>query len=294
MTRSFCYHLGTAAALPTAFALLLRLTLRDRVPALAALHYGATPFILALAVLGVAALWALGGRRRPALAALALAFACGAWQVGVSRFDRPQAPGATRLLLWNVLYGARGVDAIMERVREIDPDVVFFIEADDLAPKAPPGWTWRWIDHGMAVGVKGEIRSAEVVPLGPGSRAAVLELGVKGRPTRAILADLVSFPFSPRGPAFAALDALRRRVKPDLVLGDFNTPRDSVHFDAWRGELTHAFEAAGRGWDLTWPSRPSLLAIDHVWCAPTLTPTSAVHRRGASDHRAVIVELSAK
>lgn len=285
------YRLGVGALVPTAFALLLRLTLRDRVPALAALYYGATPFLLGLAFLAVAALWALGGRRRPALAALTLAFVCGAWQTGTSRFDRPQAPGKTRLLLWNVLYGVRGWDRIVERIREVDPDLVFLIEANDLAPRAPPGWTWRWFQEGMAVGVKGQILSAELVSLGPYSDAAVVELEVKGRRTRAILADLVSYPTRPRGPAFARLDELRRRVKPDLVLGDFNTPRDSVHFDAWRGEMTHAFEAAGRGWDLTWPSRPSLLAIDHVWCAPTVTPTSCLHLRGASDHRAVIVEL---
>jgi vancomycin resistance protein VanJ len=291
MTRSFCQHLGTAGAVATAFAFLVRLVLRDRVPYLATLFYATPPLLLASGALACALAWALARRRRLALGALATAFAFGAWQAGVSRFDRPSSPGELRVLLWNVHHGAAGWERVAAEIAARDADLVALVEADGGAAHAPPGWAWRWIDAGLGVGVKGRIVAAEIVRLGEGSRAAVLELEVRGRPLRALLVDIGANPLRPRGLAFGPLDELRRRVRPDLVLGDFNTTRDTVHFDAWRGELTHAFEAAGRGWDLTWPASFPLLSIDHVWCAPTLTPTSCVHLGGPlSDHRAVLVE----
>ena len=292
MTRSFYQRLGTAGAAATLFALVVRLLLRDRVPYLAALVYGAPPILLAGGALACAAAWALARRRRLALAALAAAFACGAWQAGVSRFSRPSTPGELRLLLWNVEHGLAGWDRVAAEIAARDADVVALVEADGGAAQAPPGWAWQWIDRGLALGVKGRILSADIVPLGDSSRAAVVRLEVRDRPLTAILVDIGANPLRPRGLAFGPLDDLRRRVRPDLVLGDFNTPRDSVHFDAWRGELTHAFEAAGSGWDLTWPAAIPVLSIDHVWCAPSLVPTSARHVGSAtSDHRAVVVDF---
>lgn len=292
MTRSFCYHLGTAGAAATAFALLVRLLLRDRVPVLATLFYATPPLLLASGALACAVAWGLARRRRLALGALAAAFAFGAWQAGVSRFDRPSTPGAWRLLLWNVQHGSAGWPRVASEIAARDADLVVLVEAERGEPHAPPGWTWRWIDRGLAVGVRGEIRSAEIVPLGSAGRAAVVEVELGGRRLRAILVDIGANPLRPRGRAFGPLDELRRRVKPDLILGDFNTTRDTARFDAWRGELTHAFEAAGRGWDLTWPAAFPLLAIDHVWCAPPLIPTSCRHLgTAASDHRAVEVEF---
>jgi endonuclease/exonuclease/phosphatase (EEP) superfamily protein YafD len=291
MTRSFCCHLGTAGAVATLLALAVRLCLRDRVPYLAALFYAAPPLLLASGALASAAAWGLARRRRLVLGALTAAFAFSAWQAGISRFRQPSAPGALRLLLWNVQHGNAGWERLAAEIAARDADVVALVEADGGASKAPPGWTWRWVDHGLALGVKGEILSAEIVPLGDSSRAAVARIEARGRPLSVILVDIGADPLRPRGLAFGPLDELRRRVKPDLILGDFNSPRDTAYFDAWRGELTHAFEAAGAGWDLTWPAAFPVLSIDHVWCASTVVPTSCVHLAGASDHRAVAVEF---
>jgi endonuclease/exonuclease/phosphatase (EEP) superfamily protein YafD len=106
--------------------------------------------------------------------------------------------------------------------------------------------------------------------------------------------DVGANPLRPRGRAFEPLDALLARVKPDLVLGDFNTPRDSVFFEAWRSAgYRHAFEAAGNGTDLTWPMPLPVLSLDHVWSGPRLAPRSCRHVGSwASDHRAVVAEFT--
>jgi vancomycin resistance protein VanJ len=292
MTRSFYQQCAAAGSGGLLLALLARLVLRDRVPGVAMLVYAAPPLLLASGALACAAAWALARRRRPALGFLALAFLCGAWQAGVSRARHPYAKGELRLLLWNVANGGAGWERLAPEIAACDADVVCLVEADGGAPERMPPGAWRWIDPGLAVGVNGRILSAELVPLGEGSRAALLKLEVRGRLLTAILVDIGASPLRPRSLAFGPLDDLRRRLKPDLILGDFNTPRDSVHFDGWRGDLSHAFEAAGDGWDLTWPRPVRVLSIDHVWCAPTLAPRHAAHvSRPSSDHTQVVVEL---
>ncbi len=273
-------------------ALLERILLRDRVPYLATLFYATPPVLLAAGALGCAGAWAFARRRRLALAALTAAFVFGAWQVEVSRFRHPYEKGELRLLLWNACRGNAGWGRLDPDIDLWGADLVFLVEAQRGASESRAQGTWRWMDEGLAVGVRGSIASAEIVPLGPGSRAAVVTVDVRGRRLTAILVDVGANPLRPRGLAFGPLDDLRRRVKPDLVLGDFNTPRDSVFFDGWRGELTHAFEASGDGWDLTWPWPVRVLSLDHVWCAPTLRPVHAKHvATSRSDHAQVVVEV---
>ena len=52
---------------------------------------------------------------------------------------------------------------------------------------------------------------------------------------------------------------------PDLIVGDFNTPRGSPSLDSLTGGLPHAHAQAGRGPAFTWPRGRPLLAIDHVF-----------------------------
>ncbi len=289
MTRSFRHRLAVAGSVGVLLALLVRLFLRDRAPYVATFFYATPPVLLAAGALACAGAWALARRRRLALASLTAALIFGIWQAGVSRFSHPPAKGDLRLLLWNTANGRAGWGRLNADIDAAGADLVFLVEADGGKPR---DGSWRWIDHGLAVGVRGSIVSADLVPLGPGSRAAVVKADIRGRRLTAILVDVGANPLRPRGLAFEPLDVLRRRVKPDLVLGDFNTPRDSVHFDDWRGELTHAFEAAGDGWDLTWPCPLRMLSLDQVWCAPSLVPRHVRHLAlPTSDHAQVLVEV---
>ncbi len=286
MTRS---AFASFAAGLWVLALMVRLILRDRVPYVATLFYATPPLILGAGALACAGAWAWARRRRWALGFLVVGLACGAWQAAVSRRHQPEATGDLRVLLWNVSRGQAGWDRLAADIEARSADLVVLVEADGGRPGLLPG-NWRWIDEGLAVGGRGTVLSAELVPLGPGSRAAVVKVDVRGRPLTAILVDIGANPLRPRGRAFGPLDDLRRRVKPDLILGDFNTPRDSAHFDAWRGELTHGFEGAGDGWDATWNF---VLSIDHVWCAPPIRPVHVRHVwRPTSDHAQVVAEVS--
>jgi endonuclease/exonuclease/phosphatase family metal-dependent hydrolase len=111
---------------------------------------------------------------------------------------------------------------------------------------------------------------------------------------RVLLVDAVVRPFSNRREMIDEVFELARETPeiPTIVMGDFNTPTDSVWFDEVRNDYDHAFEQAGRGMLTTWPAPAPILAIDHVWLSRQLRADCAsIGWSWASDHRPIVVDL---
>ncbi len=83
------------------------------------------------------------------------------------------------------------------------------------------------------------------------------------RTIRILAVDTASDPLLPRGPVFARLQAILATEKPDLVLGDFNTPRRSRWLHPPPAGYRHAYWVAGSGWSYSWPAVMPMIAIDH-------------------------------
>lgn len=79
---------------------------------------------------------------------------------------------------------------------------------------------------------------------------------------------------------------------PDLIVGDFNTPRGSRSIRTLVGDLPHAFDAAGRGLAGTWRRDFPLVFIDQTYVARWLTPRwYNIIDMGAGQHRAQWMQL---
>jgi hypothetical protein len=55
-----------------------------------------------------------------------------------------------------------------------------------------------------------------------------------------------------------------------IILGDFNTPYESVHFSNFKNTYTHAFSEKGKGFRETWFWNIPLLSLDHIWVSKDL------------------------
>ncbi|MCE9582670.1 MAG: hypothetical protein K8T20_09275 [Planctomycetes bacterium] len=291
----------------TALSALVNLTVRDRWPVFSMVSYATPPCAMAVVLFVVAGLWLARRAWRPGFAAAGGAVAAVAWWFATSLVLAPPPEGTpprdlVRGLGWNLERGARGWDGVLDAIRERDPDLGWFVEAAD--PKPLPGPHWhealkgydrRELDGGLVLITKGRIRDARAFVLDGRSRAAECHVTLKGVDLRVLIVDMDGAPWRHRGTAFEALDAAIADGPPGplLVGGDFNTPRDSTFFDAWRGNLTHSFEAAGRGMDGTWPSAMPFLPIDHCWVNSLLRIRGCrLGTSGASDHRGVEVEFT--
>lgn len=286
-----------------AFAALVRLTVRDRVPGLSTLFYATPPAVLGALMLACGVGWFMRRRWRPGGISLGLAVLCGLWQVAASRFGNPPPHGPSgptlRVLFWNLAHGSRGWERIAAELARHDPDVACFVEtgprtADQVAvlDRLFPGQDRQWLDREMLVITKGRLERVSILPLDHGSRIAIVRLTCRERERELVLVDIESDLLRSRREALENLVRHCRYARPEIVLGDFNTPRDSALLGELRKDYVHAFEAAGNGFDGTWPMPLPILSIDHVWCARSLGVVSCrLVGSGASDHRAVVAEF---
>lgn len=287
-------------------ASLLRLTVRDAVPVVAALFYATPPPVLAGALFVAAAqFW----RHHPAT--WGVGCLVGAAVTGVVASDLARGPGPldatspadVTIVCWNAQRGHQGLRRVVERVHRSPAHVVGVVEAACDEPWQWEVWTDGLPDHdvvrlpgNLVVATRGEIVGTEVLPTEPRSRASRATVRVGDHEVDVVLIDVASNPLRSRE---ARLDRILRSVRPlsgrpAVVMGDFNTPRDSVWFRPWTAEgWSHAFDAAGRGARATYPARLPLLDLDHAWLASRITPLRVHHARDwPSDHRPLILELA--
>jgi endonuclease/exonuclease/phosphatase (EEP) superfamily protein YafD len=219
-----------------------------------------------------------------------------------SRWHRPTPlpSGALRVVHWNVAYANFGFVPLLETLAPYRPDLVILSEArpsQDIAyfSNRDLGLPHTRQADGMALLFRYPFVPLGPIPIADGS-AWGARLATPAGELDVVCVDVVSHPAIDRAKALAPLTRwLHERVSdvPLLLIGDFNTPRDSRAFRGIRERLMHAYETAGRGWPYTWPLPIPLFAIDHSWHSPEI----AVHRyrlRNAplSDHRRQIFEIS--
>ncbi len=83
--------------------------------------------------------------------------------------------------------------------------------------------------------------------------------------------------------------------EPDLIIGDFNTPRGSRSLRSLVGDARSTHAQAGVGPDATWMRRFPLWAIDQAFTGERVRATySDVIDPGMSEHRMLVVEIEGR
>ena len=296
--------LAMGAAVSAILGLLIRLTVRDEWRGVDVLFYVLQLPVVGLLLLLASAAWLGSGRRASALVSFVLSTAIFLSWVVFGRLEHSCGDRRAdfRAVQWNLEYGRAGWDSIAAALREEDADVIGLVEAQVRGPNPVRFWRPRFPEYdvqapgeGLVLMVRGEIETVRRENFGVRSRLAIAEVKVGGRPLRVILVDLEANWFSSRGPLIervraAALTSDRRPV---LILGDFNTPGDSVWFRKLRRDYGEAFEAAGEGMPGTWPFFLHLMALDHLWVSRGLHAVCAEKRMSwLSDHSRIRAEVS--
>ncbi|HBP19497.1 MAG TPA: hypothetical protein DEA08_17120 [Planctomycetes bacterium] len=294
--------------------LALRLGPRDGWGSVWAIPFYATPLGIHVAGGALASIWAsLRRQPRRALAWGLFAWVMTGWLLATHwRWEpRSSAPADLSLVYWNIARPqADSSGRVAAALRDLGVDLLCLAEVNPLRKRreAPfvetvepqlPGYRrlastahiGLWV--GARIGSQLEIVSSrrEYLKVAWGFD---LDLRWRGRPLRVLVVDFDSAPSTTRTRAMGPLrEWVERQTAPWLVIGDFNTPLDSVCFDAWRAEGRHAFERAGRGYMASWPLYPApVLAIDHAFTSG-LTPLRVdLLSDLISDHRALRLELA--
>ncbi len=281
----------------------MRIFAKDNVLIASTLYY-ALPLVLIGALFGVAGLLCLRNRRRlTAMVLLIVALTCvGAW-VQAAHYGNScgRTTDGARVLLWNTARGIGGWSRVARTVRGYDADIIGLVEAtarpqdrDQFWREEFPGYQVFIAAGELVVLTRGDILEAEACRIGPASRCARVRIDWNGRQLDLMLVDVVINPLADRS---TLLDYVARRANttpqiPTVLLGDFNTPVDSVWLSAIRARFDNAFEVAGNGILATWPLPLPVLALDQVWVSDQLGVSCAkIGWSMLSDHRPVFTEI---
>ena len=113
-----------------------------------------------------------------------------------------------------------------------------------------------------------------------------------GKKIRLVIADVGPNPLYPRGDILDSILKMAGSGPATVVVGDFNTPLESGHFDAWRTQFFHGATEGGIGYRETWPWFTPVLCIDHLWFSKDFVVRSARRKNFfCSDHSLVVVEV---
>jgi endonuclease/exonuclease/phosphatase (EEP) superfamily protein YafD len=292
------------ALLVAGAGILVRWTVQDAtLPAAVVFYALPRPVIAGLLVLACLARLATGARRGALpLAAAALA-ACVATCVGDFRWPAcAPAPEDLKVLFWNCEHGRFGWEEVAASIAAQDADVIGLVEAGKGNPGRAAFWRHRvpgydvWLPgRGLALFVRGTIESGRAHDLAGRGELAAARVRVRGRSLSVCVVDLHSSPVMKRRPP---LDELARLLAlnaggPRIVLGDFNTPADSIWFRSLRADFTPAIEQAGSGWLPTWPGPVPVLGLDQVWTSLPARATCVTARfTTRSDHKQVLARVA--
>ena len=205
-----------------------------------------------------------------------------------------------RLLFWNLRRPMGIHRGLVNLVHQLQPDVAACVEPGPNAAKNAaayeavlPGYSVEFLPRGILWISRLDYRLVKRGKLEEAGAFARLEVSLGQRRIEMLVADVTPHAFrSRRGQLAQALrDAGSHRDA--ILMGDLNTPAESVFLDAYRARFVSAFEAAGSGLRETWPMGMPLLNLDYVWVGRGwgIEECQKIARPADSDHCALFVRL---
>lgn len=246
---------------------------------------------------------------------------------------RPQPPKNFRLVFWNVWKMRFGMRNCLRQLAHANADFIILAENRESPPErmfhelapgamAPPDprpiWAARekydWTSprnqkivllshHSLGIRRNPTYRfwdlDREYQPATDGVDIQLHTLPLRaGRggagPLRVMVVDLPSSILVPRDSNLRMVLRTIRGHKPDIVVGDFNAPRDSNALRELPPGYAHAYDLVGEGWGYTWPVPAPLWAIDQcIINTDRVIPLSLELRSTTvSDHRMIILDFA--
>lgn len=295
--------LGKACVAGVVLGCLFQVTLRDYFPFPWATIYYALPRPVLLALALVCCINAADRRTRrtwigvSALLAGLVAWSDVAWHSSTTSKGTPQT-----VVFWNVGHDLINDVAVVDGFLDRGPAILGLVETGPVSPEWLAEWQTRhpeyqfvMPDPGCLLAVRGEIKASGLNPIAYRSYVAWVEAEIDGQPVRAAVVDIVADVNISRREPLNGLNELLAGWKdgPLVVMGDFNTPDDSLWMADLRRNFREVFRAAGQGYVPTWPWPVPVLKLDQIWVNRFFDVHAAWQQATwRSDHRAQWAEIS--
>lgn len=253
-----------------AIGILLHATVRDGIDALSVVFY-----ILPLPLLACLTCTLIISRRDRVVASVVVMGLLAAWFSRSLTWHTPEpvATDEVRVLFWNLGHPLQPFEPLIRMIRELNPDIVACVEPGPNAETdvagykaALPSYDCQFMPRGILWFSKHPSRYRARGKIDNIGAYAVFEAQIHGHTQRVVTADVYADPLLPRTGQLKEILGYANADPKVIVMGDFNTPAESVHFDAYRQQqLQDALTVGGKGLRETWLYGLPLLSLDHLW-----------------------------
>lgn len=186
---------------------------------------------------------------------------------------------ATSVIFWNAADRPTIPMAILSKnINKIQPDIIALVETEhateeDIVQLSEefPAYEFRILDGYMMIGVKGHIKNVSYVIEEYSHDINFVEMEIANGPLLVALTDTFQSPTMDKRKTLGTVLQLVSERNVDLIVGDFNTPYESVHFRNFEIDY-NSFHDYGQGFSATWPFGIPLLEIDQIYTVKTLSP----------------------
>ena len=180
-----------------------------------------------------------------------------------------QSNQPAKLISWNIARDRTASEEIAGFVNRHESEIYIFIEFDKQKKKEAkklnlnnllPNYTIHRRSGNMAMMVKSEFEFTRLDSLN--DRYNYFNI-VEANGIKYAIVDIGSWPFKNRAKPFKMLDDLVLKYDVDIIAGDFNTPYNSVHFDA----LLQKYNCGNTDFRYhreTFPSCLPLVSLDNI------------------------------
>ncbi|MHC5538094.1 endonuclease/exonuclease/phosphatase family protein [Singulisphaera rosea] len=191
---------------------------------------------------------------------------------------------------WNLGYGIWGLRGVEDVLLDRRSHLYVLSEAPvgfetRLAKRLGPGYTAVRMGT-MAVVAEGRVSPPRRLTEGRTIQVDMMSWESRGERLEIFAVDIGSSLRVARDPLLRQLQILMETHRPDVVVGDFNSPRRSRALCPPPEGFVHAYDVAGSGWSATWPVPCPVLAIDQCLVSSRISPIRYdLDSTWHSDHR---------
>ncbi len=230
------------------------------------------------------------------------AFAFWAFQSEFVEQAQPRRTEDLQVVFWNTARVPFGVGCVARQIRSWNSPVVGLVEANTYYPETKERWLRELPDYQIAtthfgglIAIKGTVNKQTWHSLLPSSWCEQFDVTVNDHDFTILLVDISAQLNLSRRQPLLELAKLAGDLadRPLLIMGDFNTPDDSVLLDPLRNHCQLAFRERGTGYAATWPMPLPVLTLDQVWINEKISVSRAQYQWSLySDHRPQICHIS--
>lgn len=215
-----------------------------------------------------------------------------------SEYEKDSSKPTSNILFWNTAQREPlPIGNLIKHIHLANPKIVALVEAANVSgvdldslKSACPDYQFHTLQGDMLIATKGKIDTIIYESETDVYKLNYVTISIQNKPIHIMLVDVYASPLLNKEIPLTIINDAAKKLKVDILMGDFNTPYESVFFKDYHNYFK-SFHPYNLGLTSTWPNSFPLIEIDQIWLAKRFQPIKLEkYSYDESDHKLLIAE----